>query len=94
MNIKIGNLLLLEMSLEKNIYLNIKILKFIAFKENSYVLNLLEKTSIFVACSRWEEPFGRSSLEASSLGCATIITNRGGLSETTKHAIIIKKIRC
>jgi glycosyltransferase involved in cell wall biosynthesis len=33
-------------------------------------------------CSRWEEPFGRVALEASSRGCAvTIITNRGGLPE-------------
>jgi len=63
-----------------------------SFKENSYVLNLLKQTSIFVACSRWEEPFGRSSLEASSLACATIITDRGGLSETTKYPIIIKKL--
>jgi hypothetical protein len=31
-------------------------------------------------------------LEASSLGCATIITNRGGLLETTKHPIILKTL--
>ena len=69
-----------------------KNLSIYSFKENSYVLNLLKKTSIFVACSRWEEPFGRSSLEASSLACATIITNRGGLSETTKYPLIINKL--
>ncbi|MDC3233587.1 glycosyltransferase family 4 protein, partial [Candidatus Pelagibacter sp.] len=76
---------------EKLVFLH-KNLKIYNFKENSFVLNLLKKTSIFVACSRWEEPFGRSSLEASSLACATIITNKGGLSETTKHPIIIKKL--
>ena len=76
---------------EKHIFKH-KNLKIYNFKENSYVLNLLKKTSIFVACSRWEEPFGRSSLEASSLGCATIITNRGGLLETTKYPIIINKL--
>ena len=27
-----------------------------------------------------------------SLACATIITNRGGLPETTRHPIIIKKL--
>ncbi len=69
-----------------------KNLRIFSFKENSYVLNLLKKTSIFVACSRWEEPFGRSSLEASSLACATIITDRGGLPETTKYPILLKKL--
>ena len=76
---------------EKHIFKH-KNLSIYSFKENSYVLNLLKKTSIFVACSRWEEPFGRSSLEASSLACATIITNRGGLSETTKYPLIINKL--
>ncbi len=76
---------------EKHIFKH-KNLKIYNFKENSYVLNLLKKTSIFVACSRWEEPFGRSSLEACSLACATIITNRGGLIETTKHPLIIDKL--
>ena len=67
-----------------------KNLKIYSFKENKFVLNLLKKASISVACSRWEEPFGRSSLEASSMGCATIITDRGGLLETTKHPIVLK----
>ncbi len=62
------------------------------FKENKFVLNLLKKTSIFVACSRWEEPFGRSSLEASSMACATVITNRGGLTETTKNPVILDRL--
>ena len=35
---------------------------------------------------------GRSSLEASSRGCATIISNRGGLPETITHAVILKKL--
>jgi hypothetical protein len=47
----------------------------------------LSKSEIAVIPSRWEEPFGRTALEASSRGCATIISNRGGLSETTDHAI-------
>jgi len=65
-------------------------LKVFNFKENKFVLNLLSKASISVACSRWEEPFGRSSLESCSLGCATIITKKGGLPETTNHPIILK----
>ena len=42
--------------------------------------------------SRWEEPFGRSALESSSRGCATIISNRGGLPETTDHRLVLKKL--
>ena len=48
--------------------------------------------SIAVVCSRWEEPFGRVSLEACSRGCATIISNKGGLPETTKHPVIINEL--
>ncbi len=62
------------------------------FKENKFVLSLLKKSSIFVACPRWDEPFGRSSLEAASLGCAVILTNSGGLLETTSHPIVVKKL--
>ena len=51
----------------------------------------LEKVSIAVACSRWQEPFGRTSLEASSRGCAVIISNKGGLNETITNGIILKK---
>ncbi len=69
-----------------------KNLKIFNFKENRFVLNLLKQASISVACSRWEEPFGRSSLEACSMACATIITDRGGLIETTQHPIILKKL--
>ncbi|MDC3053127.1 glycosyltransferase family 4 protein [Candidatus Pelagibacter sp.] len=76
---------------EKHVFSH-KNLKIINFKENSYVLNILKYTSIFVACSRWEEPFGRSSLEASSMACANIITNRGGLPETTKYPVLLKKL--
>ena len=54
--------------------------KFLTFK----------KVSISVVCSRWEEPFGRTSLEAASRGSAVIISNRGGLPETTNSAIILK----
>ena len=50
------------------------------------VLDIFKKTSIAVACSRWEEPFGRTSLEASANGCAVIITNKGGLPETVTNA--------
>ena len=62
------------------------------FKNNIYVLNELKKVSISIVCSRWDEPFGRTSLEAASRGCAVIISNKGGLPETSKSAIILKKL--
>jgi len=54
------------------------------------VLDFLSKSEIAVIPSRWEEPFGRTALEASSRGCATIISSNGGLTETTDHAITLK----
>jgi glycosyltransferase involved in cell wall biosynthesis len=56
------------------------------------VLKFLEKSEIAVVPSRWEEPFGRTALESSSRACATIISNRGGLPETTDHCVILKKL--
>ena len=34
----------------------------LGFKNNDFILELLKKVSISVVCSRWEEPFGRTSL--------------------------------
>jgi glycosyltransferase involved in cell wall biosynthesis len=56
------------------------------------VLDYLSKSEIAVIPSRWEEPFGRTALEASSRGCATIISDTGGLPETTDYAIKLKKL--
>ena len=61
-------------------------------KPRATVLNIYKQTSIAVVCSRWEEPFGRTSLEASSNGCAVIISNKGGLPETITNGIIIKRL--
>ncbi len=56
------------------------------------VLDFLSKSEIAIIPSRWEEPFGRTSLEASSRGCATIISDTGGLTETTDYAVKLKKL--
>jgi len=64
----------------------------LGFKKHHEVINIFKKTSITVACSRWEEPFGRTSLEASANGCAVIITNKGGLPETVTDAKILQKL--
>ena len=71
---------------------NHKNLNMLGFKKHSEVLSNFEKTSIAVVCSRWNEPFGRTSLEASSRGCGVIISNRGGLPETITNGIILKNL--
>ena len=69
-----------------------KNLKILGFKNNEYILNSLKNISISVVSSRWEEPFGRTSLEAASRGVAVIISDRGGLPETSSSALILKKL--
>ncbi len=69
-----------------------KNLKILGFQNHNKVLSIYKKSSIAVVCSRWDEPFGRTSLEASSNGCAVIISNRGGLPETITNGVILKKL--
>ncbi len=64
----------------------------LGFLSHEKVLSIFKQTSIAVACSRWEEPFGRTSLEASANGCAVIITNKGGLPETVTNAKILHRL--
>ena len=64
----------------------------LGFLKHKKVLDFLSKSEIAVVPSRWEEPFGRTALESSSRACATIISNRGGLPETTDHCLILKKL--
>ena len=66
--------------------------KELGFLNHKKVLNFLRKCEIAVVPSRWDEPFGRTALESSSRACATIISNKGGLTETTDHKIIMKKL--
>jgi glycosyltransferase involved in cell wall biosynthesis len=76
----------------EKIILNHKNANLLGFLNHNDVLKIFKQSSIAVACSRWEEPFGRTSLEASANGCAVIITNKGGLPETITNAIILKKL--
>ena len=64
----------------------------LGFQNHDKILDLFSRSSIAVACSRWQEPFGRTSLEASSRGCAVIISNRGGLPETITDGVILRKL--
>ena len=76
----------------EQIYLRHKQADILGFQKHDEVLSIFEKSSIAVACSRWEEPFGRTSLEASACGCAVIITNKGGLPETVTNAKILHRL--
>jgi len=64
----------------------------LGFLKHKDVLKFLNNSEIAVVPSRWEEPFGRTALESSSRACATIISNKGGLPETTDHCVILKKL--
>ena len=64
----------------------------LGFLLHSKVLSLFKKSSIVVVCSRWEEPFGRTSLEAAANGCAVIISNKGGLPETVTNSLVLDNL--
>ena len=69
-----------------------KNLKILGFQKYNDVTKWFVKSDISVVCSRWDEPFGRTALEASSAGCAVIITDKGGLSEASPKAMKIKSL--
>ncbi len=69
-----------------------KNLKILGFQKYNVVTKWFLKSDISVVCSRWDEPFGRTALEASSAGCAVIITDKGGLSEASPKAMKIKSL--
>ncbi len=69
-----------------------KNLKILGFQKYNAVTKWFVKSDISVVCSRWDEPFGRTALEASSAGCAVIITDKGGLIEASPKAIKIKSL--
>ena len=48
---------------------------------HAQTLEYLAQAQVVVVPSRWEEPFGRTALEALMLGVPVVVTNRGGLPE-------------
>ena len=64
----------------------------LGFLNHSEVLKHYDKASIAVGCSRWNEPMGRVGLESSSRGCATIVSNKGGLPETITNGVILNDV--
>ena len=76
----------------RDIYIDHPNHKELGFLNHKKTLNLLNRSEIAVVPSRWDEPFGRTALEATSRGCATIVSNKGGLLETTDYGIVLKKV--
>ena len=66
--------------------------KVIDWLPHEKILNFYKKSSISVACSRWQEPFGRTAMESAAYGCATITSNRGGLSETFNNNLVLENL--
>ena len=69
-----------------------KNLKYMGWISHEKTLDLYAQTSISVAPSFWDEPFGRTSMEAASRGCATIISKKGGLIETVPNAVYLSNL--
>ena len=67
-------------------------LKNLGFQKNNIVTKWFIKSDISVVCPRKSEPFGRTALEASSAGCALIITDKGGLREASPKAMKLKTL--
>ena len=72
-------------------YFKHKNLKILNWLEHSKLLKFFEKSSISVANPTWQEPFGRTAMESASRGCAVITSISGGLQETFKNNLILKK---
>ena len=68
---------------------NLKIYRWLS---HGKILKLLKKSSICLVPSVWEEPFGRISMEASIYGNAVILSNKGGLLETSKYHVKLKNL--
>lgn len=67
-------------------------LKIFDWQPHRKILNLYKKASISIVCSRWDEPFGRAAMESSNYGCLVIVSNKGGLAETSFNPIILKEL--
>jgi glycosyltransferase involved in cell wall biosynthesis len=56
-------------------------IKLCGFRPHEDVITALEKASIAVVPSKWDDPFPRSALEALAAGCALVCSRHGGLPE-------------
>ncbi len=71
---------------------NHKRFKIIEWSSHKKIINIYKSTSISIVPSRWDEPFGRTAMESSDLGNALITSGRGGLLETARNPIVMKKV--
>ena len=55
-------------------------------------MKIFEKSKIAVIPSTWDEPLGRTAIEAASRGCVSIISKKGGLVETNSHGLFLNYI--
>ena len=55
-------------------------------------MKIFEKSKIAVIPSTWDEPLGRTAIEAASRGCVSIISKRGGLIETNRHGLFLNYV--
>ena len=70
-----------------------KNLKIYPWLPHQKILNLYNESAISVVPSRWEEPFGRTSMESAANGCATITSQKGGLLETFNNDLFLKELK-
>jgi glycosyltransferase involved in cell wall biosynthesis len=59
------------------------------FIPHSETMALFARAAIAVIPSIWQEPFGRTAIEAMAEGCAVISSGRGGLLEVTRNNALI-----
>jgi glycosyltransferase involved in cell wall biosynthesis len=66
-----------------------KNLEYTGWISHKKTLDFFKKAAIVTVPSLWEEPLGRTSIEASSQGCATLLSKSGGLVETNNNGIFL-----
>ena len=66
-------------------------LRILDWMSHEKVLKFFAKSSISIVNPIWQEPFGRTAMESASRGCAVITSISGGLQETFKNNLILKK---
>ena len=76
----------------RKIYYYHKNFKEYGFLDHKKTIAIFKKSEIAVIPSLWNEPYGRTAMEASSNGCYAIVSNKGGLSETANHINLIDNI--
>ena len=55
-------------------------------------MEIFEKSKVAVIPSTWDEPLGRTAIEAASRGCVSIISKKGGLIETNRHGLFLNYV--